>query len=338
MKPYRSLAFVLALIMALTLAACGGNNDTPNSGDAPTTNVTTPPPSDNGDTADTNDEGTYEGDTDASGQRSGYGVWTYHNFRYEGNWENDMPNGEGTLFEAVEFPSIYIANIVATKGNWVDGYADGEITWTLFFADTGTRTFNFTVANGHVPEDIDVKPIENPVDEEIRTLRPGSNEYSDGIFGVPPFVDGVYTVPDIAPPSGMDAIASIPDTPDTSSVPDTSTPDDSIPDKSDWVGTYTNDFATISIYQEDNTYVVDIIKDGDVVHEDFLNVGRLVEPGGPLPAMGQHDDPWKSISEMMLLELSEDYQTLTLSVLDIPGGSGSWDYVTDDFLGDYTRQ
>ena len=65
------------------------------------------------------DGGLYEGEWDANGKRSGYGVWLYHNYRYEGYWENDMPNGEGTLysFPYAQWGNTSTMNII--QGNTV---------------------------------------------------------------------------------------------------------------------------------------------------------------------------------------------------------------------------
>ncbi len=46
-------------------------------------------------------QGTYEGEYDANGKRNDQGTWAYHNYLYVGHWENDMPNGEGTLYYGV---------------------------------------------------------------------------------------------------------------------------------------------------------------------------------------------------------------------------------------------
>lgn len=66
-------------------------------------------------------EGTYEGEYDGNGKRSGFGTWAYYNFLYVGNWENDLPNGEGTLY----LREAHMDKIV--HGNWVDGYAEGTV-------------------------------------------------------------------------------------------------------------------------------------------------------------------------------------------------------------------
>jgi len=80
--------------------------------------------------------GLYEGERDAEGKRSGFGTWAYYNFLYVGIWENDLPNGEGTLYFVEE--GVYYNT--GTKfsidhmlhGYWVDGLVEGPVYLTVF--------------------------------------------------------------------------------------------------------------------------------------------------------------------------------------------------------------
>lgn len=66
-------------------------------------------------------EGTYVGGHDEYGKRSGFGTWAYYNYLYAGQWENDLPHGEGTLY-SVSDQGEHIAH-----GEWQDGVAVGEV-------------------------------------------------------------------------------------------------------------------------------------------------------------------------------------------------------------------
>ena len=133
-----ALIFVINLVFILT--SCGGNSNTP------TTSVSTSTPeaitsepataNSNSDVApivsDTEnddglssdivmpDGGSFEGDM------NGYGTWKYANYTYEGELLNGIPNGEGTLslISAVDGELV-----ITIKSTWIDGYADGEITY-----------------------------------------------------------------------------------------------------------------------------------------------------------------------------------------------------------------
>lgn len=95
-----------------------------------------------------------------------------------------------------------------------------------------------------------------------------------------------------------------------------------VPEKPDWIGTYTNGSATIEIsMSETGMYLIDLNGDGNRVAQSYLNVGVVSTPT-TVPMAGQHEDPWKSIGEMTL-QLSEDYQTITLSNLYINGNLDS---------------
>jgi len=131
--------------------------------------------------------GIYEGEYDADGKRSGWGEWVYHNFRYIGYWENDMPNGEGTLYRAYQAPEnpepgSYPVMIVVT-GSWINGFADGEISldWHMDFGTV--LTWHFNIENGYTTQD-EVVIAENGVSDH--TLKAGVL-----IAGVPPWADVV---------------------------------------------------------------------------------------------------------------------------------------------------
>ncbi|MDR0220668.1 MAG: FecR domain-containing protein [Lachnospiraceae bacterium] len=45
-------------------------------------------------------DGVFAGDIETLGNYTGWGVWIYHNFRYEGYFVDGEPNGEGILYQA----------------------------------------------------------------------------------------------------------------------------------------------------------------------------------------------------------------------------------------------
>ena len=85
--------------------------------------------------------GVYEGEYDANGIRSGFGTWAYHNYLYVGNWENDMPSGEGTLYywdETASFHREYSKNCMdgyIAHGNWYHGVTYEYVDDSLKTAD-----------------------------------------------------------------------------------------------------------------------------------------------------------------------------------------------------------
>ena len=88
------------------------------------------------------DGGTFEGD------ENGYGVWTYGKFRYEGNWANGKPNGEGTLY-ANTYDDIQFDSSIT--GTWIDGYADGDMVYRQIWGDGTIEEFTaFSVKQGKV--------------------------------------------------------------------------------------------------------------------------------------------------------------------------------------------
>ena len=188
----RTMAAILAAVLVLCcmLTACNKGDDNP------TGNNSTP-----GKQEDTS----YEGERDANGKRSGYGSWTYHNFRYEGQWENDMPNGEGILYEAfmVDENGTQISII---KANWVDGYAEGEVIFGLTVTEPGlnelthlnnhpdfiSECWRFEMKKGYPTKE---ETIYNDYGWEIKT----SSYYPTAC--VPPFAD-VQTNSEIPAPAG----------------------------------------------------------------------------------------------------------------------------------------
>ena len=144
------LLFNLILLTTLSLVNCGGAGapTDPPSGN-PAQNQTDPTATPNNDTnnpqgQDNDNElalrmkelGTYEGETDANGLFSGYGVWEFEwvmrdnkEFeglsRYEGYFENGVPNGEGTLFVLSYFNNVE----TLIRGTFINGYAHGMVEW-----------------------------------------------------------------------------------------------------------------------------------------------------------------------------------------------------------------
>jgi len=183
----RTLAVILAaiiLILALPLIAFGGEVDT--SG------------------------GIYEGEYGATGKRSGYGVWTYYNHRYEGQWENDMPNGEGMLYysEDVDWADGFCSVV---QGSWVNGFAEGPILFSRHWIFPGEDAWNsmahyFNVKNGCPEADMTVKGLFWTGDEITRQ--------QDGDFSTDWMIGGV------APWSNADINKSVtPATPGAFKIP-----------------------------------------------------------------------------------------------------------------------
>ena len=141
-------------------------------------------------------EGTYEGLYDANGKRSGWGEWVYYNYRYVGYWENDMPNGEGTLYIAggPGSENWYMAQKIIS-GTWVDGYANGPTNLIYNVVDNGQDmmyTGSFSVVNGA------------PIRDEITSTADGTHNMivnANELFaGVPPWAN-VKTDSTIAAPT-----------------------------------------------------------------------------------------------------------------------------------------
>lgn len=205
------LTLALGLCMILTLAACGdsGNNPADNSnlpsGDTsvPSSSAGTQTPSQVETPTPSDEDGTYEGELDANGKFTRYGIWVYHNFRYEGYFVDGVPNGEGTLYHRT--PNEWDNSIT---GKWVDGYAEGDISYYIFYINRNEGfTFNYSVTKGQ--SDAQVAAAEKS--DYVMDMQ-----YD--VFGVPPFVNK-KTDPTIPVPDGSGN--KQPSTPDTS----TATPD-----------------------------------------------------------------------------------------------------------------
>ncbi|MCR5673515.1 MAG: tetratricopeptide repeat protein [Lachnospiraceae bacterium] len=128
------------------------------------------------------DNSYYSGDHDIDGRREGYGVAVYENgyyyygqfhedkrsghgvmmrasysesssigsFIYDGEWEDDKPNGAGTC-KSNYFKDRISATDFATKeitGNYKDGLEDGTMTLTGIKRNGEKRTFKYTTKDG----------------------------------------------------------------------------------------------------------------------------------------------------------------------------------------------
>lgn len=106
------------------------------------------------------DGGTYEGEL-VDGQRSGWGVWVYENYRYEGWWENDMPNGEGTLHITYlisdEMPSdrSYPQGEII-QATFKDAVVDGAVSETHIMSQGDNHYFSYNLPHTGATEDFDV--------------------------------------------------------------------------------------------------------------------------------------------------------------------------------------
>ena len=132
-------------------------------------------------------EGTYEGELDENGLFAGWGVWNYYNTRYEGYFENGMPNGKGTFTITGNADADVVLTII--QGIWIDGLANNEIKYTLHAPYGEHRenmqidTFVFEVANGHPTINGEVLAIETNMD-----FIPNKILSTDEIFSVPPWI------------------------------------------------------------------------------------------------------------------------------------------------------
>ncbi|MDR2547301.1 MAG: hypothetical protein LBC96_07310 [Lachnospiraceae bacterium] len=203
------LAMTLAFtIFALVLTACSltqmlqgsdpdedvGSNDSPKISDIGSN-----------DSPEIDDDGIYIGELDANGRFTGWGIWLYHNFRYEGYFSDGLPNGEGVLYRANAEPANLDADssyamIVITQGAFVDGYAHGMVKHTWIHNTNSVSTWNIEMNMGH----------STIIGEEIwgTVLVEGRPDVSlivsaDYLLGVPPFVEGIFTNPDITPPDSI---------------------------------------------------------------------------------------------------------------------------------------
>lgn len=97
----------------------------------------------------------YYNDDMLNGKRHGYGVWAYENYRYEGWWENDSPNGQGTLYENLEIdealPTDMYDQIVekAVTGNFIDGTIDDSVVDVWHLQSGNEHRFYFELESDH---------------------------------------------------------------------------------------------------------------------------------------------------------------------------------------------
>lgn len=111
------------------------------------------------------DGGLFEGDM------NGYGVWSFANYTYEGDFLNGVPNGAGTLSLV---SSVDGKLVITITGTWIDGYADGEIT----YVQGNNAPAIFPVSRG-VPT----------VTQPTNTGSVGIALSEDDLIGVPPWVN-----------------------------------------------------------------------------------------------------------------------------------------------------
>ena len=128
------------------------------------------------------DGGSYEADI-LNGTRHGWGVWTYRNYRYEGWWENGLPNGEGTLYKIHNLPverdeRYTYALDDNVSGFFTDGTITGEAPYEWNMEDGEVHQWMVLLEQGRVREV--VYPCEVCGDE----LYLDSNQM---IGGVPPW-------------------------------------------------------------------------------------------------------------------------------------------------------
>ena len=131
-------------------------------------------------------DGTYIGEYDSNGKRSGYGTGIYHNYRYEGYWENDMPNGEGVLGAAAgqiidRQPDANYAEVGVVHAYWIDGLAYGTVSLTWHMEDGQVYTWVFDVYGGYP---VNEESVDSYVGEATLSL---TRDWL--VAGVPPWSD-----------------------------------------------------------------------------------------------------------------------------------------------------
>ena len=107
------------------------------------------------DNSDLFQEGTFFGEKDNNGRFIGWGVWTYHNFRYEGYFLDGAPSGEGTLTEyyTVEpgFPNSGESIEISISGTFSYGRANGTATGIWYYPNRGEQHyFSFLLNDGYI--------------------------------------------------------------------------------------------------------------------------------------------------------------------------------------------
>ncbi len=129
------------------------------------------------------------------GVRSGKGRWyvrEWANERYifTGQWADDYPNGEGEevnrQWGTYSFPDEPVSFYSVVKGNYRDGYADGEMTdisTDIDNGDTFSSTFHYKVNYG-VPEIIGEKDGEAVIAYDEHGLAFIEDSPGEGHFGV----------------------------------------------------------------------------------------------------------------------------------------------------------
>ncbi len=105
--------------------------------------------------SDDDSRGIYIGEYDDEGRRSGNGTLLYGDgYRYIGQWENDMPNGEGTVIfpqgepESKEEGYTYGIETVES-GTFKDGLQNGAMNIVWHMDNGEVHNWNLTAENGH---------------------------------------------------------------------------------------------------------------------------------------------------------------------------------------------
>jgi hypothetical protein len=135
---------------------------------------------------------TYDGERDASGRRSGYGVWTYHYenhsshyIRYEGKWSNDAPNGWGRLYAMSQsIDSWGSGNQTPERvleGNFANGIAYGMVKLTQYYDNGDVAVWTFELQDGLPIQGLG--QVKCPDTGLILSFR-----HSD-VYGVPPWAE-----------------------------------------------------------------------------------------------------------------------------------------------------
>jgi hypothetical protein len=114
----------------------------------------------------------------------GFGIWAYGDFRYEGEWKDGKPNGQGTLYEPLSPPANKNPDMsypleITLFGNYTDGFANGPMAMVWYMDNGQSHTWHFTAAMGYAIEK-----------EVYSSTSEASYEFSsDDVFGVPPWIN-----------------------------------------------------------------------------------------------------------------------------------------------------